>query len=476
MPFIKCLIVVLAIVSSSSCPAQTKSSKSTTADLQKSIKELGDLFKKKKKDPAIKSPAGEQPGSSQATSDSKKIGTTSTTGGAKAGDVLPGAKSLDVDVMYPFNNGSAVVAKGTSFALINARGETIIPFNTYGSLATDLAVNQYSMLLNGFIRYRTADQREWGYLNPDGKILARGVSIGLTENKKLLLINNNNGTTSYGTIDGKIYTHPGTLDDINEGIGIVRKTVDNGNRAIFLYKKLTGETITSAIFDEAYPFSNGMALVGKKDDFGVMKYGYINSLGKLVIPFSYSVKPSSFMSGFAKVVPKDKSAFEYAFINKRGEIVFKQTSADIGKYGVFDRFTDYGLAINFKSVMDTTFKIVSKKDFFASFGITQEAWFNQEASYMENEKNPKLFFSIRGVNSKSTTYPLYGFINLTQRKVVMPAFDLYNQHFIYFDPVSHLAYAKTPLGRDEKNVPVFREGYINEDGLFVFVKGAGSKW
>jgi hypothetical protein len=32
------------------------------------------------------------------------------------------------------------------------------------------------------------------------------------------------------------------------------------------------------------------------------------------------------------------------------------------------------------------------------------------------------------------------------------------------------------LGRDEKNVPLFREGYINEDGLFVFVKGAGSKW
>ncbi len=58
----------------------------------------------------------------------------------------------------------------------------------------------------------------------------------------------------------------------------------------------------------------------------------------------------------------------------------------------------------------------------------------------------------------------------------MPAFDMLNQSFIYFDPVSHLALAKIPLGRDDKNVPVFREGYINEDGLFVLTKGTGAKW
>lgn len=475
MPLVKLLTVCVALSLTIYCPAQSKSSKSSTADLQKSIKELGDLFKKKKNSGSVNTNAG-IPSTPQQTTDKSKIATTTSSGAGTAGNVLPGAKTLDVDVMYPFDNGAAVVAKGSSFALINAKGETIIPFNTYGSLGSNVAINQYSMLLNGLIRYRTLDQREWGYLNAEGKILARGVSIGLTENKRLLQINNNNGTTSYGTTDGKIYTHPGTLDEINEGIGIVRKTVDNGNRAVFWYKKLTGEAITSAIFDEAYSFSDGMALVGKKDNYGLMKYGYINSSGKLAIPFSYSVKPSNFMSGFAKVEPKDKSAFEYAFINKRGEVVFQQTLADINKYGVFDRFTNYGLAINFKSVMDTTFKIRSKKDFFASFGITQDAWFNQEANYMENEKNPKLFFSIRGLNSKSTSYPLYGFINLEQKKVVMPAFDLYNQSFIYFDPVSHLAYAKTPLGRDEKNVPLFREGYINEDGLFVFVKGAGSKW
>jgi len=60
-----------------------------------------------------------------------------------------------------------------------------------------------------------------------------------------------------------------------------------------------------------------MAVVGKKTSFGEVKYGYINTEGKLVIPLLYSIKPSEFSGGYAKVVPKDKSNLSMPLLTKR---------------------------------------------------------------------------------------------------------------------------------------------------------------
>lgn len=469
------LIALVSVMFFNLVNGQTKSTKTSAADFQKSVKQLANLFKKKKTDSTGTNTEGQK---ADKTGDNNVGNAThkASAGSTKAGTSIPDVKLLDVDQIQPFNSGVAVVIKGSSYALINAKGETVIPFNTYGALSTNMANAQYAFFTNGLIRYRTMDQQQWGYMNPEGKIIAKGVLSDLTENKRYLRLNNSDHSTTYTTPEGKTYTHPASVDDIVDGIGIVRKTVDNGNRNIYGYKKLTGETLTAVIFDEAYPFSDGMAMVGKKNEFGEMKYGFINRLGQQAIPFSFSVKPSNFTSGFARVEPKDKAEFEYAFINKSGQIKLKQTRSDITQFGSFERFTNYGFAYSAKYIMDTTFKMTSKKSFFASYGIPEDSWFVQEPNYMEGETNAKLFFSTRGVNSSSTTYPLVGFINLGTKKVVMPTFDLLNQSFIYFDPVSHLALAKAPLGRDNKNIPVFREGYINEDGLFVMIKGKGSQW
>lgn len=461
MLFLKPCIAIVLLLTVTAAAAQNKPAKQSNNNLNKSIQELGNLFKKKKADTATIS------GTAKTASTAIAMG--------KAGSTDADAKILDADQLTVFNNGAAVILKGSSCALIDASGNYIIPYNTYGNLINNAGVNQYTTLMNGLIRYRTKDQQEWGYVNAKGKVVGKGVMNELTNNKRLLKLNNS-GTYTYTTADGKTYVHSQPLEDINEGIGIVSKTVDNGNRILYGYKKLTGEWVSTPVFDEAYHFADGMAKVGKKNEFGEMKYGFINNTGKIVIPLNFSIKPSDFAAGFAKVQPKDKTTFEYAFINRAGEIVFKQTTADIARNGVFDRFTLYGLAFNFKNVMDSTFKITSKKDFFASFGITEDAWWVQEQQSMENEANPKLYFSIRSMRSPCTTYPLLGFINLKQRTVVMPVFDMLNQDALYFDPVSHLAYAKTCIGKNNQGTPQYKEGYINEAGVFVMLKGEGSKW
>ena len=434
-------------------------SKPTNTSLGKTIKDIGAIFKTSAKNTA-------QPVSGQS-----EIAPVINKG--NAGELSHDAVSLEVDKMFDFNNGVAVVVRGTSSALINAKGAIVVPFNTYDFPYYTISVLQYVYLSNGLFHFRTMDQQQWGYMNSAGKIIAMGVLNDLTDNKRALEINNS-GHWTYTTPDGKKYSPGDQLYEINQGIGIVRRQVQ-GNVYIS-YKRLNGTTLPTQPFDEIYRFSEGMAVVGKKDQFGEIKYGYINADGKLVIPLMYSIKPSEFSAGYAKVVPKDRSEFEYAFINKKGVIVFKQTQADILKYGAFDHFTTYGMAFNMKYVMDSNFKLTSKADFFKSYGLPADSWFINEQNSVEGEPTPKLLFSTRGVVGRYTQLPLTGFINFATGKVVAPVFDLLNVNNIYFDPAAKLAYAKVCVGKSNTGALIYREGYINEDGEFVIVKGEGAKW
>lgn len=433
-----------------------------TKTIAQSVKELGSIFKKKKKDSAA---------------------ATNTQAGAPtmAGTPAAGVKYINADQLYPFNAGAALVRKGSSAGLIDTAGNFIVPYNTYNLTGIFVAgPDGYTVRYNGMYAYNNINQNWGGFINSRGTVILKtGLNTGvtnLTDNKRMLVTSNSSHNTvsyTYTAPDGKTYTLSQLLENINEGIGITRGKP--GATGGISYRRLTGETVAGG-FDDAAPFSNGMACVGKKDAYGELKYGFINTQGRLVIPFSFSVQPGNFMGGFARVQPKDKSAFEYAFINKRGEIVWKQTQQDVYKNGVFDHFTNYGLAFSEKAVMDTSFALIAKADFFRSFGLPADSWLVDAGSYTEGESNPKLVYSTRAARSPYTQMPVYGFINLATKTVVAPVFDFLNVNGLYFDPVSHLAYAKVCTGRNNNNVPVFREGYINEAGQFVLLKGAAAQW
>lgn len=432
----------------------------------KTIKNIGSLLKKNTNHTTTSSqPASKAPDNSTAPNINK----------GNAGEISPNAVSLPVDKMFDFNKGLAIVRKGTSAALIDPKGTIVVPFNQYDFSYYVVSVLPNVLLSNGLFRFQTVDHQQWGFLNSSAKVIAMGVLNDLTDNKRLIELSTS-GRWTYTTPDGKKYTPGDRLSDINEGIGIFRRQVNGSGNVITGYKQLTGVLLATAAFDEVYRFSEGMAVVGKKNQFGEVKYGYINTSGKLVIPLLYSIKPSEFSGGYARVEPKDKSEFEYAFINQKGDIVFKQTQADIVKYGNFDHFTTYGMAFNMKYVMDATFKLTSKADFFKSYGLPADSWFIGEQNSVEGETNPKLLYSTRGVVGPYTRLPLTGFINFGTGKVVAPVFDLLNVNNIYFDPTAKLAYAKVCVGKSNTGALVYREGYINEDGEFVIVKAEGAKW
>jgi len=474
---------VVYLISIACCTLLVKNIKAQpkpNADLKKTIKDIGDIFKRKKKDStAVATNANPPIPGSQTGSQPQESGNYTII--SKPGEPAPGAKVIDADRIYPFNAGTAQVIKGNASGLIDSAGNFTVPYNTVKIMNIFVAGPVgYTVNYNGIYLYNNINANWGGYINSRGKILmktgASNVVTDVTDNKMMVKSNNSSPkgvTYTYYAADGKVYNSAQLIEHIVDGIGIVQ--VNTNGHYIYYYKKLTGETISANYLDAA-PFSDGMARVGLQDAYGVMKYGYINTQGKLVIPCMFTEVPSDFSGGFAKVKPKDRSAFEYAFINKAGDIVFKQTLADVTKYGTFDHFTNYGLSFNDRYILDTGFTLTLKTDFFKSFGLPADSWFEEAGSYTIGETNPKLVFATRNIRGQYTQMPVYGFINLATRRVVMPVFDFINTNGLYFDPTSHLAYAKVCTGRDNKNVPIYREGYINEDGLFVLVRGGGNTW
>lgn len=417
---------------------------------------------------------------------------------------------VDADRFGHFNHGKAIVHKGTASAMIAADGQFVFPYNTHRfyDIRNTYVFRENEVYANGIFQYAKNGLGGFeSYMNAEGRELT-----GSTQTNGVRMLLNGtllNGVKTlydrpknkqgkhpvqhyYMTPSGKLYVLDTGLDNISNDIGVYSEYT-NGWK--FGYMKLTGEKLTEAVFDEAEPFFDGMAVVGQKDQYGINKYGYVNEKGELAIPFLFSIRPSKFSGGFAKVQPKDYGEFQYGFINKKGTLVFKQTAEDKRKLGnyEFDTFQSYGLSTTTGGfyVLDTLFNILPKADYFAQFGLVGNSHF-QGASYQEpngglhsskglfsvvNENNPKIYFSNNDMNHQGALRGKelrIGFINLRTKTVVLPAFSRIG----YFDPVSKLAYAEVDsvVKKGGHNVIESTKGYINEKGEWVILQAKGSKW
>lgn len=186
-------------------------------------------------------------------------------------------------------------------------------------------------------------------------------NVAYAENNSIIQITDVSKTAYtyiYMDANGKSYPLKQPIQFIQEGMGQFNSNVGT------VFIKLTGEALASSAFPEVSPFTNGMAIVCRGDQFGEHKFGYLNHEGKLAIPLNFSLKPGIFASGYAKVEPKDKTEFEYASLYKQGSIVLKQILADVNKYGKFGDFKTYCPAFSRFYILDSTLKITSMKDFF----------------------------------------------------------------------------------------------------------------
>jgi hypothetical protein len=104
-------------------------------------------------------------------------------------------------------------------------------------------------------------------------------------------------------------------EDFTGGLASVTKKVrDKGGhteRELVGFIDEKGAVVADFLYDKAYAFSEGMAIVIKDE-----LYGFIDSTGKEVIPTQFE-DAASFSEGLAAVKVKGKNGF----INKRGEMV-----------------------------------------------------------------------------------------------------------------------------------------------------------
>lgn len=77
------------------------------------------------------------------------------------------------------------------------------------------------------------------------------------------------------------------------------------------------EMVIPCQYQEAYPFSEGLALVAKLENFA-LKYGFINSKGKTIIPLDYDWG-HSFQNGFAYVEQYNDKGNFWGVINQQNK-------------------------------------------------------------------------------------------------------------------------------------------------------------
>lgn len=398
------------------------------------------------------------------------------------GDISTNAVYIEADFMYPFNNGAAIIRKSTSTAMIDKNGNVIVP---YGKVRFSV-INKF--IDNGLFAGTRHENSDFVCYLANGKeITEPGAKFTrLTLDGKYACFQKEGQVYVYIDKNGKRLTVKESIEDVSEGIGIVtrRSKLDKYNIANYYrtYMNLNQKVLTTKEYDEITPFSDGMALVGKRDEFGMVKYGFIDSTGKEVVPLKYSNKPSNFKNGLAKVIPANRSDFLYAYINKRGDVVIKHTTQEIKGMSAFSEFRGNGYAFSNNWVMDTTGRIIPNKEIFSKFGFkTDKQIFNHYFNIDSKGIYVDGLFRVYTQDYNATLKDRRncgGFYNIKTGKMAQAVFNVRNEdgYDLVFSPSTKLAYAQLFLGKDAAGNEMFRRGYINEDGVFEILQKSADKW
>ncbi len=133
--------------------------------------------------------------------------------------------------------------------------------------------------------------------------------------------------------------------------GLIRVKIGTFPNFACGYINELGKEVIPLVYTGAKDFHEGLAAV-KIGDWSMGKWGFINTQGKLVIPYLFDT-PRPFSCGLAKVVYNN----EWCFIDMQGNIVISLKKYD----GSSSFHNDYAIVSkNHKSWEQTTFGIISK--------------------------------------------------------------------------------------------------------------------
>lgn len=257
------------------------------------------------------------------------------------GAIAKNVKYIEADKLHPFKEGVARIEKGQSTALIDTNGNFIIPYNKYNILydAKDGMIIAREVI-PGASKYSGALY----LLSTSGKVIFSSAKvpvafdtqihdgfIELVENPIVFYINKT-GLKITQPKELKYQNnklHINTMAAWPEGLTTVSyqyfkdsaHRTGQANKFGFINRRF--EIKIKPEYDYVEAFSEGLAVVGNQDEFGNMKYGFIDKNGIEIIPLGYSKKPSNFANGLALVTPVNSNDFNFAYINSKNEIILK---------------------------------------------------------------------------------------------------------------------------------------------------------
>jgi hypothetical protein len=237
---------------------------------------------------------------------------------------IDNAVKVIADELMPFSEGLAAVKKGEKWGFIDTTGKLIIPITLPFKdmqhpgpyFSNGLCMLQYE--------YQGYDQAV-KYIDKSGKDIinntnyykgssfSEGIALVLTQAGKFVFIDIK-GAVVPAQPKVPVFSDVNGFNPFSEGLS--HYFDQKAGKYGYINKK--GGIAIDPVFENAEPFSEGLALVKKTTETGEDKWGFIDKTGKVVIDCIYSKKPSSFSDGFCVVENKD---WVKGYINKEGSIV-----------------------------------------------------------------------------------------------------------------------------------------------------------
>ncbi len=374
------------------------------------------------------------------------------------GTIHAEAIKVEFDECQPFKEGFAVIQKGTAFAVIDYSGRFVIPYGKYNNIP-DGFVNGYCMVVvvkDGF-------KQLYGYVDQMGTLVIPCIyssassfdSDGFAYVSKLVQLDKSGleGSADF-VIDKKGKETKTTLSAPYYVGSSARLLTKNG------IVDRSGKILVSTK-GGGHPFSEGLAAVSKTNEFGEVKWGFIDTNGNTVIPFQFSNEPGDFSGGRAVIIPPTPDEFDYGFIDKKGNVVIK-IKADNKNYTYKNNmyrqypFSKSGWAISCIGMKNGGDILIDTAGTFYDFTkllklVNPKATITKATILSINEFDV-MFNSNEGTGIAS----VYGEI------ILHPASYLKLGHF---DTMSGLARAQVQV-KNSKQV----KGYVNANGEFLIVQ------
>lgn len=371
------------------------------------------------------------------------------------GNLHPDVKVLKGYGRMSFNYGLAVIAFQRTGNTITSSGKIFDPFRVM--IMRDISNGtrqEFSKL--GFFEGRNSEHPNGAIYNYKGKLIyhpplggdyqilytasSNPDYLGVLErqfNKKGAAII----ATKLIARDGKIITFANQkISYYNEGVAAFR-----GFNGLFGFMDTTGNVIIHPKYLQTRGFFEGRAAVAKNLEEGP-RWGFIDKVDSVIVPFSFFYPPGDFSEGLAYVQHGQRSISNVEFIDRAGNPVFSFPETILRAQDVlFKNFSNGILCLYGKdSLLLKNGQFLSSSKFLSTYDVPQEYKLNIR-NWGEGE------ILLEGSNKRR------GLLVIREKFWIPPVFVSIG----HYDPISKLTFA---IFKTDDNH--YRHGYIDRYGVF----------